>query len=221
MNQHQAEKFVRDLMDIWENFQFSKLNNFYSKKVIGYYHGQTFDFENIKNRMQYVKSRYPKQKHYVEEVVLINPNLIVARLRQTGLDKLHKTPYAINLTAVWQLKNDLAVKLWLMPEGSFDYFATSDDLAAAKENITVDSSDRKHFNGKLKVFNDFYKGETAKLTPREQDCLYYFLNGYSAKEIGKLLKITHRTVQDHLAKVKAKYGCSSKHQLRQKLFPAQ
>ena len=40
-----------------------------------------------------------------------------------------------------------------------------------------------------------YDGMT--LTQRQSECLYYILRGYSSKDIGIILDISHRTVDTH------------------------
>ena len=48
------------------------------------------------------------------------------------------------------------------------------------------------------------------LTQREIDCLNKLMLGYSAKETGKLLKLSYRTVEYYLQNAKSKMGCSKK-----------
>jgi len=53
----------------------------------------------------------------------------------------------------------------------------------------------------------------SELTTREKECLTYVLKGYSAKTIGKHLKIGYRTVETHLEKIKIKLGAHNKQAL--------
>ena len=48
------------------------------------------------------------------------------------------------------------------------------------------------------------------LTPRELDCLYYALIGFTAKVTARLLNISHRTVETHIENIKNKTGCFSR-----------
>lgn len=48
------------------------------------------------------------------------------------------------------------------------------------------------------------------LSPREMDCLFYLLRSKSAKEIGKRLKLSPRTVEWHLANIREKLHCTTK-----------
>lgn len=52
-------------------------------------------------------------------------------------------------------------------------------------------------------------GQANKLTVREEHCLYYLKQGYSAKMIAKSLNISHRTVEHHFAHIREKFSVSS------------
>ena len=52
-----------------------------------------------------------------------------------------------------------------------------------------------------------------KLTPRELECVFYTLRGRSSKRIAKILKISPRTVEEHINNVKLKFDCGSKDEL--------
>lgn len=51
------------------------------------------------------------------------------------------------------------------------------------------------------------------LSKRELDCIAYFLQGYSAKQIGEKLFLSSRTVESHLTRVRAKLDCKNKDEL--------
>ena len=60
----------------------------------------------------------------------------------------------------------------------------------------------------------------AKLSQRERECLIQVLKGKTAKETGKSLHLSFRTVEDHIASLKEKLGCTHKRELHA-LFPHQ
>lgn len=49
----------------------------------------------------------------------------------------------------------------------------------------------------------------ANLTPREKEILVYLARGYSAKQVGKALGISHRTAEIHRARIMEKLGVQS------------
>ena len=51
------------------------------------------------------------------------------------------------------------------------------------------------------------------LTPREKECATWLILGKTAEETAAILGLSRRTVEDHLAAMKAKLGCSNKVQL--------
>lgn len=58
--------------------------------------------------------------------------------------------------------------------------------------------------------------ETQKpvnLTAQQQNCLTWLLQGLSSKEIARKLNISHRTVEEHLARIKKILGCRTSKEL--------
>lgn len=55
----------------------------------------------------------------------------------------------------------------------------------------------------------------APLSRREKECIRLAMLNHSAKEIGKILSISNRTVEDYLENAKNKLGCSKRSELIQ------
>jgi DNA-binding CsgD family transcriptional regulator len=51
------------------------------------------------------------------------------------------------------------------------------------------------------------------LSSKESECFFYWIRGYSAKEIARKLQRSHRTVEIHLANIKQKIGLQKKSQI--------
>ena len=51
------------------------------------------------------------------------------------------------------------------------------------------------------------------LTKRQAECAMYLLDGFTAKEIGKFLDISFRTVETYIEQTKLKFNCASKDDL--------
>lgn len=66
---------------------------------------------------------------------------------------------------------------------------------------------------KLGLIND-----DTNFTNREYECLKLYCKGRSSKSIGKILNISHRTVETHIVSVKNKIGCLSREEMTDKLF---
>lgn len=52
-----------------------------------------------------------------------------------------------------------------------------------------------------------------KLTSREQDCLYFYVKGYSSKEIAEKLRLSPRTIECHINNIKSKLGVNKRSEL--------
>ncbi|CDZ78575.1 two component system sensor kinase SsrB [Legionella massiliensis] len=64
------------------------------------------------------------------------------------------------------------------------------------------------------VSDNFYE----VLTPRENDCAYWLIRGYSAKQIAQKLDLSFRTVEEYLLNMKYKMKVNSKQALIEKLI---
>lgn len=53
------------------------------------------------------------------------------------------------------------------------------------------------------------KAYQCGLSKRETECLFYLLDGCTAKEIAAPLKLSHRTVERYIENMKNKLGCST------------
>ncbi len=56
------------------------------------------------------------------------------------------------------------------------------------------------------------------LSAREKECLHLYVRGKTAKEIGKALHLSNRTIENYLQNIKLKLGLSSKSQLIHKTW---
>ena len=56
-------------------------------------------------------------------------------------------------------------------------------------------------------------GNDVHLSRRERECLRLTGKGYTAKNIGRALKLSHRTVEEYLGNIKVKFGVKSKSEL--------
>jgi DNA-binding CsgD family transcriptional regulator len=55
------------------------------------------------------------------------------------------------------------------------------------------------------------------LTRREEQCLILLIQGKSAKQVGRELKISHRTAESYLSSIKNKFGCRTRMEVFSKL----
>jgi DNA-binding CsgD family transcriptional regulator len=80
---------------------------------------------------------------------------------------------------------------------------------AAANPIIIPNS----MQGNLIPDNDFVNNNSTALTPQQLQCAIYLVKGFTIKEIGKILKLSPRTVGHYIENIKEKYQCSQKYEL--------
>lgn len=60
-------------------------------------------------------------------------------------------------------------------------------------------------------------GKEISLSIREAQCLFFLTQGKSAKEIGRELALSNRTIENYLHKIKSKFNCYTRYDLLQLL----
>lgn len=99
-----------------------------------------------------------------------------------------------------------------------DTLLTSTDVGQAQKEadalqVLLDAS-----LDELDSKRDNYSYVTDNLTKREKECAYYLARGMTAKEIAKVLDISHRTVECYLASIKDKLNCCFKSEVINKIL---
>lgn len=71
---------------------------------------------------------------------------------------------------------------------------------------------------KLLMEKAFKNNNVYGLTPREMDCIHWLMKGQTAKEVGKSLNISYRTVEIHIEHIKYKLNVKTLKTLVAKLY---
>lgn len=82
--------------------------------------------------------------------------------------------------------------------------------------MNIAKLDKKYQSENNINHRSYYIGHSLKdsgLTKKEIECLFYLVRGKTAREIGKILFISARTVETHIANMKSKLGCVTKSDL--------
>lgn len=58
-----------------------------------------------------------------------------------------------------------------------------------------------------------FTNKLNRLSGQQKQCIDLTIQGFSAKEIAKILQISHRTVEEYLEKAKIRFNCRNKSQL--------
>lgn len=83
------------------------------------------------------------------------------------------------------------------------------------QNLALIQSDlikQKQKEYRLNIDNNI-----VKFTPREAQCLYYFLKGKSSKKIAQILDISFRTVEIYFDRIRKKTGCQTRIEIISKI----
>ncbi|PCI76281.1 hypothetical protein COB21_04630, partial [Candidatus Aerophobetes bacterium] len=97
-----------------------------------------------------------------------------------------------------------------------DLYDIFSQLGAA-ESFTSKSS-KEILWGNLKLLVTALKKNYLGLTQREIECCSLFISGFSSKQIGLMLCISHRTVEAYLEKGKFSLNCASRIQMIEKFL---
>jgi DNA-binding CsgD family transcriptional regulator len=89
--------------------------------------------------------------------------------------------------------------------------ANKDHLIFQPDYITKDEDNIKQF-----CYLFIEKEENNLLSEREKECLFFLLRRKTAKEIGTILSLSHRTVEDHIERIRLKLKCQSTCELLEK-----
>lgn len=112
-----------------------------------------------------------------------------------------------------QLKNSANTVIGTM--GIAFYF---NEISLAR---TASILSRLHFNPQQSnsaILLSFNVSNKFSLSKREKECVHYIVRGMSAREIGRELKISNRTVESHIASIKDKLDCYSRSQIISKIL---
>lgn len=220
MNQAQATLFVEDLLNhLVVKADIESLDRFYSNDVIGHYRDIDFNFDDIKNRASFLKTVCKARNHILHEVIKADEKIIF-RDRQVMTHRLTNAVISSEVTGVYTIKNGKVSELWLMTDKIFDY-QESPESGLQKTALSVDEANFQQFQNMVSTEQYLIHGklQTVDLTDREIDVLYFTLQGFTAKQIGKNLGISNRTVESYIDSLKNKFNVNNKSDLRQLIAP--
>jgi FixJ family two-component response regulator len=95
-----------------------------------------------------------------------------------------------------------------LKSGAVDFLEKPIDpeiLIKAVQHAMALGAQRDRDRAKHQEFEDLY----SRLTPREKEIIVYLARGFSAKQVGRALDISHRTAEIHRARIMEKLGVTS------------
>jgi DNA-binding CsgD family transcriptional regulator len=204
VNNQPSQFLVSLLKDVWSKPNSPKFSNYYATDVKLYFRDQVLGADAIRNRIENFL-KFSRLELAIENALAIN-DLIISQGRHIGFDDKTKKYFMIQTGIVYRMKESKITEVWLLDNVNVPYeSAYYDDNSSSLERDVV--------------LQFLTKIVSKALTKRELECLFLMLEGKTAKEIAIILKISYRTVETYLEKIKIKLNCQHKHELRDKLLP--
>jgi DNA-binding CsgD family transcriptional regulator len=217
MNKSSATQFLAQCFDglLSQDLE-SHLRKYHEATLQVHYQGKTFTFSDMLHQTTCLAQSMEKFHYHIEDLVVVD-KLIISIVRFSWIHIHAKSYHEVLLNVVGRLNAEKITEIWLMIEQE----TVDDEKPINRLSFEVNQKDKADFLRRLSTCQYFYQGHWEKLTDSEKECLYYYLNGFSSKEAAQMMGLAYRTVEFYVANIKAKYACSTKLELRQKLFPTE
>ncbi len=219
MTEQEVKAFLDELFEnVLPRGDLSRLSEFYTDDVVGHQNNQDFYIEDIKERFKILRSHFAAFTFKVENFVLIK-GLIIFVVRQNWLAKPNNEYYESILSVVYRLRDNKICEVWLLADTPLEtYQKLNEDFLLGTKLSNLNVKSKKNFISKLMMSEYFRKNPSIRCSEMEKECLYYYLQGFTDKETAKILNLSHRTIETHIANIKTKLNCHSRNELRKKLF---
>lgn len=138
---------------------------------------------------------------------------LIARARNTTLNTLAWRHQTLLKRYLKYFKNELKTQLATIASEHINLAELYPDNFFKKCSFAYELDPKTQYNFlKSLGCHDIYE-KAAKLTCRERECLFMLLQGKTAKETAAQLKLSARTIEAYLEKMKTKLCCMSKAEL--------
>lgn len=223
LSQEEAYAFVKKIVDGISTADIKSISEHYDENSIVHFGEVNLTYADIIKRTHYIQENYIDLRHILLNAICFD-NFIVANDLQFYQNKKNKQINRVDLTLVYRLTSTLKIaEAWLMSNVDYNYKADiheDDELLNVQQGLARTS--------RQNILNDFKYTINQRLkedypnitfTDREMETLFYTLVGYTSKEVGKQLDLSHRTIESYLDVIKEKLGCNSKSEIRTALIP--
>lgn len=216
MKECEAENLIKMIIETYGDGNLGRIADIFNDDFVGHIQNNKFGINEFINRLLYARYRY-KQVEFVLKDLITFENTIVVQLSQSGYDTLLDQFGQINVCITYRVVDNKISEQWLWSPSAIDYFATPEQ-GEINEILTLELNNKIKFNEQINVIQRMHANKYEPLTARETECLYYYLNGFSLKEIAHCLHLSSRTIETHIGNIKSKYNCNTRSQLRAILF---
>lgn len=209
MDLESATRFIKNLIKTWENGSVSSLSDFYQHSFKGTFLNTSVDINDLEQGFTYLQSRYTSIENKLVSIQQINKNQFLILSYFFALDNVLNQYAELYLTNVITFHDDKVHSIYSHSTRGINPLTLK---AESNEDLTINSRHKKQFFMQLTHIS---QRKSTTLSSRELETLYYYLFGKTAKEIGRLLDLSFRTVETHISNIKNKFGVSTKTALMQ------
>jgi DNA-binding CsgD family transcriptional regulator len=219
MTREEAHHFLLDLLGhCVPKGQIDRVAQFYTEDVIGYFCGETFNFNDLKERIRLLGENITDHHLEIIDFMQFDAFILVVS-RQHWRHKNDGKLIEVVMSVVYRMRENRICELWVVWDTKTDHFsATNQHFPESLKHLVLEEKDKAEFIRYINAYPYCENGHPVGLSSPQQECLYYYLTGLTAKEIGKIKNLSPRTVEDYLEAIKSKYNCSTKSELRKKVF---
>lgn len=125
MQENEAIEFVINLFDqVWSELKLEAVSEFYDKTVIGYFGNQAIGFQDITNRVAFLKNNFAAMRSTIQDIVVEKDKIAVC-VNQTLIEKDSNKQHFFKAIAVYKMQNKKIVGIQICTDSQMDYFQRS------------------------------------------------------------------------------------------------
>lgn len=222
MTVNQAAEFFDELyLEVFSKGNLDKLMDYYHTDFIGHCNDELFDLEDIKDRVCIIKEHFNYFSLKVEKVS-ISGNIVTLVNQANLTSKYHKSIFIMTQFTNAIIIDNKIKEQWIVNEGKpLSYQAVNRIIWPKSDFLEAFDIRKKNKKEFLENLKEVLKSDKFNLefSSKKLECIYYYLNGYSAKETSAEVNLTSRTVELYLQDIKNKFNCNQRLELKNLLFP--
>lgn len=164
------------------------------------------DYTVAKHMGSYWPSKLAQEIQDLDNMIITNNRPIIGK---------EETPY-LDAEGNLVIHSLTKIPIYNMSNQPYGILTLAVDISHVKDLMFVRQAYRNLFKSPKQAHYHFIKhigldkvhvDENELITIRELECLMLFSKGMTAKEIGKRMDISHRTVETHFENIKLKFNC--------------
>lgn len=220
MSKETALSLCTELLEqVYSAGEFDRFQDFFSPEVLGHYQDETYYFETIVQNFKKLCAETSVRKYTVLSHLFVGDILVLQFRILIELQHNKEVSEVIRMIAYRVVENRIVEQWVMVKEGGEHYQLDTEVLNHYFQSRTLQANSENRFWRLLRDYQDLFGAKKVSLSKQEARCLYFYLRGDSYKKIAETLNRSPRTVEDYINSVKAKYGCSTREQLKKAIFP--